>query len=279
MKLKLLRGTTSKLLRIFVQDTSQTDGRGLTGLAFGSSGLTWYYIPETSATATQVTLQTMTVGTWATGGFKEIDATNLPGFYEIGVPNAALATGGSVAMLLKGAANMVPVPIEIELDAVNYQSATSFGLSNLDAAVSTRSTYAGGDTSGTTTLLGRLTSGRAADLDFLDASISSRSTYAGGDTSGTTSLLIRLTSARASYLDFLSTGVTLAAGGTDPVLIETGVNLRQAMSEIFAVACGESTGVSSGSPVFKAGNNPGTTRLTGTSTNGDRSNITLNLPA
>ena len=47
-------------------------------------------------------------------------------------------------------------------------------LANLDAAVSTRSTYAGGDTAGTTTLLGRLTSGRAGNLDNLDVLLSTR---------------------------------------------------------------------------------------------------------
>lgn len=46
--------------------------------------------------------------------------------------------------------------------------------SNLDAAVSSRSTYAGADTAGTTTLLGRLTAGRAANLDGIDAAVSSR---------------------------------------------------------------------------------------------------------
>lgn len=46
-------------------------------------------------------------------------------------------------------------------------------LARLDAAISTRSTYAGADTSGTTTLLSRLTSGRAGNLDNLDAAISS----------------------------------------------------------------------------------------------------------
>lgn len=45
---------------------------------------------------------------------------------------------------------------------------------NLDAAVSSRSTYGGGDTSGTTTLLSRLTSTRAGNLDNLDAAVSSR---------------------------------------------------------------------------------------------------------
>jgi hypothetical protein len=50
----------------------------------------------------------------------------------------------------------------------------------VDAKVSSRSTYAGTDTSGTTTLLSRVTSTRAGNLDNLDAAVSSRSTYAGG---------------------------------------------------------------------------------------------------
>ena len=47
-------------------------------------------------------------------------------------------------------------------------------LTNLDATVSSRSTYAGSDTSGTTTLLSRLSSTRAGNLDSLDATVSSR---------------------------------------------------------------------------------------------------------
>ena len=76
-------------------------------------------------------------------------------------------------------------------------------LDNLDALISSRSTYAGADTAGTTSLLALLTAARALKLDFLDAAISSRSTYAGVDTPGTTSLLSLLTSARANKLDFL----------------------------------------------------------------------------
>lgn len=60
------------------------------------------------------------------------------------------------------------------------------------------------DTAGVTTLLSRLTSTRAGLLDNLDAAISTRSTYNGSDTSGTTTLLSRLTSTRAGYLDNLT---------------------------------------------------------------------------
>lgn len=138
MKLKLTTGVTSKLTRIFIQDSSSTTGAGLTGLVYNSSGLTWYWIQEGDSSATSVTLATMTVGTWASGGFKEVDSTNLPGVYEIGIPNAAIDANGTTHMMLKGATNMAPVAIEIECDAVDYLDATSFGLSRLDAAISSR---------------------------------------------------------------------------------------------------------------------------------------------
>ena len=134
MKLKLKTGTTSKLARIFIQDSSATDGSGLTGLVYNSSGLTWYWIQEGDASATQVTMATMTVGTWASGGFKEVDATNMPGVYEIGIPNAAIDANGTTHMLLKGATNMAPVAIEIECDAIDYVDSVRAGLTALPNA-------------------------------------------------------------------------------------------------------------------------------------------------
>lgn len=53
-------------------------------------------------------------------------------------------------------------------------------LANLDAAISSRSTYAGADTEGTTTLLSRLSTTRAAALDYLDVSVASRLAAADG---------------------------------------------------------------------------------------------------
>lgn len=134
MKLDILQGKTSKRTVIFIQDSTSTTGAGLTGLAFGSAGLTWYYWREDTGNANgvSVTLATATRGTWATGGFIEIDATNLPGFYEIGIPNAALASGATwVVMMLKGAANMMPLALEIQLTAYDPYSATNLGLSAL----------------------------------------------------------------------------------------------------------------------------------------------------
>lgn len=54
-------------------------------------------------------------------------------------------------------------------------------------------------------------------VDNINATISSRSTYAGGDTSGTTTLLSRLTSMRAGYLDNL-TNLDVASSTLDAKL-------------------------------------------------------------
>lgn len=117
-KLERKVGATSEIWQIFIQDASQTNGIGLAGLAFGTSGLTAYYHRDTDTSATSITLVTMTIGSFTSSGFKEIDATNMPGWYQLCPPNAALAAGAkSCAFLLKGAANMVPMPIEVDLDA------------------------------------------------------------------------------------------------------------------------------------------------------------------
>lgn len=118
--MKLIRkvGSTSEIWQIFVADSSSTTGAGLPGLVFNTSSLTAYYHRDTDTTATAISLVTMTVGTFTSSGLKEIDATNMPGWYQFCPPNAALASGAkSCSFHLKGAANMAPLPIEVDLDA------------------------------------------------------------------------------------------------------------------------------------------------------------------
>ena len=125
MKLQLLKGITSKRIGIFIQDSSSSVGAGLTGLLFNSAGLTWHYWREDegNVNATAVTLVTATRGTFASGGFIVKDATNMPGFYEIGIPNAALASGADwVTMVLRGATNMAPLTLEIQLTSLDMNT-------------------------------------------------------------------------------------------------------------------------------------------------------------
>lgn len=134
-KLQILAGTTSKLIDIFAQDSSVATGAGLTGLVFNTASLTAYYYREGAASAVSITLATMTLGTWATGGFIVVDGTNMPGAYQLGVPNAALAAGAKSALImLKGATNLAPVVLEIELLAIDNQDAVRGGLTALPNA-------------------------------------------------------------------------------------------------------------------------------------------------
>jgi hypothetical protein len=138
MKLLIRKGTTSKRLTIFVQDATQSDQRGLSGLLFNSAGLAWYFRREDAGNAggTAVTLATATRGTWASGGFIELDATNMKGHYEIGVPDTVLALGADWAiMTLAGAANMVPVQLELQLVNFDPADGVRLGLTGLPAAL------------------------------------------------------------------------------------------------------------------------------------------------
>jgi hypothetical protein len=133
MHLSVFAGMTSKIVQFPVYDSSSAVGATLAGLAFGTSGLTCYYNREgASGAATVVTLVTATKGTWTSSGFVAVDGTNMQGWYELHIPNAAIASGAkSVAIQLDGAANMVPVNILIELTAVDNQDGVRNGLSAL----------------------------------------------------------------------------------------------------------------------------------------------------
>jgi|SRR5215471_2912465 len=132
-KVELLAGTTSYIAQVFFLDTSKTDGSGLTGLTNSTTNLVCYYHRDTDTTATQISLVTMTVGTFTSSGFKEIDATNMPGWYQFCPPNTALASGAkSVAIHFSGAVtNMAKLPLEIELTATNNQDGVRGGMTAL----------------------------------------------------------------------------------------------------------------------------------------------------
>ncbi len=109
--------TTSQIFQIFITASNATTFAGLTGLAYSSGSLVAYYHKDTNTTATAITLVDMTVGTFTSSGFKEIDATNMPGWYQFCPPNACFSSGNSVVFSLQGAANMRQVTIEVDMTA------------------------------------------------------------------------------------------------------------------------------------------------------------------
>lgn len=135
MKLSIQAGATSQTVNVFIQDSSSATGAGLAGLVYNSAGLTAYYALPRAASAA-ITLATLAAVTsaYSSGGFKEIDATNMPGWYRFDIPDAALASGRFVSIHLKGATNMAPLPVEIELTAWNNQDAVRGGMTALPNA-------------------------------------------------------------------------------------------------------------------------------------------------
>lgn len=134
------KGATSKIALIFIQDSSSTTGAGLTGLAFNTASLVAYRArsDDGNAGGIAMTLATATKGTWTSIGFVEKDATNMPGWYEFGIPNAALASGSDwCAIEMKGATNMVPFQLLIQLTGADFQDTVRAGLTALPNAAAT----------------------------------------------------------------------------------------------------------------------------------------------
>lgn len=130
MKRKITAGTASFSLAIFAQDSSSSIGAGLGGLAFNSPGLVVEYRRNNQSAWTTVTLSAGTLGTWSSGGW--VADGGLAGAYEVGIPDAAVASGArAVYVRCRGANNMLPVLIEVELDLIGYQDGVRGGLTAL----------------------------------------------------------------------------------------------------------------------------------------------------
>lgn len=134
-KLSVKVGATSVSLAVFIQDSASTTGAGKSGLAFNTSSLTCYAVVPGSSSAA-ITLATLAAANsaWSSGGFKEIDATNMIGWYRFDIPNTNISTGRSVGIHFQGASGMAPLPLEIELTGWDNQDAVRGGMTALPNA-------------------------------------------------------------------------------------------------------------------------------------------------
>ena len=116
---------TSVVIRLKLMNSSVTTGAGITGLAYTSSGLiiSTIAIGEASAvvyTQAGSTIETITtLGTFAAPTatkcrFKEVDATNHPGVYELQLADARFATTASLLISISGATNLAQADFEVE---------------------------------------------------------------------------------------------------------------------------------------------------------------------
>jgi hypothetical protein len=131
------RGQGSIVLRVKILNSSVSTGAGLTGLTSASSGLIISTIADNESTATAYTVAGSTIegittlGTYAAPTatkcrFKEVDATNHKGVYEIQLADARYAVSSAKSLLvsISGATNAAETDVVIPLrDLDPYVSA------------------------------------------------------------------------------------------------------------------------------------------------------------
>ena len=135
------RGQGSIILRVKILNSSVTTGAGLTGLTSASTGLIIAAIADNEATSTAYTVagtnvETITtLGTYAapTSGkcrFKEVDATNHKGVYEIQLADARYAVSSAKSLLvsISGATNAAETDVVIPLQDLDPYDSVRAGL-------------------------------------------------------------------------------------------------------------------------------------------------------
>ena len=141
------RGQGSIVLRVKILNSSVATGAGLTGLTSASSGLIISTIADNEATATAYTVAASNVETITTLGtyaapssgkcrFKELDATNHKGVYEIQIADARFAVSSAKSLLVSvsGATNAAETDVVIPLRDLDPFDAVRAGLTALPNA-------------------------------------------------------------------------------------------------------------------------------------------------
>jgi hypothetical protein len=122
-------GSTSQSIELYL---------GVTGLTASTSGLSAYY-NRSRDVAVQITplvaLTDMTDG-WVSGGFKEVNASTMPGVYRLDIPNAAVAAGADdVTVVVRGASGTNGAVMTIKLSSGGLTAAQT-AAAVLDATAS-----------------------------------------------------------------------------------------------------------------------------------------------
>lgn len=141
------RGQGSIVLRVKIRNSSVSTGAGLTGLTSASSGLIISTIADNEASATAYTVGGSTIETITTLGtyaaptatkcrFKEVDATNHKGIYEIQLADARYAVSSAKSLLvsISGATNAAECDVVIPLRDLDPYDSVRAGLTALPNA-------------------------------------------------------------------------------------------------------------------------------------------------
>lgn len=138
-KLTFVKGTTSLIIIVFIQDDTATNGSGLAGLIH-TSGITGGYVKRNDVgVAVAVDEDVAAEGTYqAPSNAAHIrigtPANMIAGVYELHLHDTHLTTEDYVTISLSGAADMAPLLIEIQLSSINQNDAVRAGMTALPNA-------------------------------------------------------------------------------------------------------------------------------------------------
>lgn len=135
-------GTTSKQVEFVLRDSST--GQGYTGLTSSDVNMS-YFREGDSGGSIGIGTFSGNIGAFSAGSFVEVDSTNMPGLYQLDIPDAALATGVDAVTIAITATGVIDKFLRICLLSVDLRDATDLGLTNLDATVSSRSSHSAAD--------------------------------------------------------------------------------------------------------------------------------------
>ena len=108
-------GSTSQSIELYL---------GATGLTASTSGLSAYF-NRTRTASVSIPLVARTIAqAWTSGGFAEVDSTNMPGVYRLDLPDAALAAGADdVTIVVRGASGTNGAVMTVKLSSGGLTSA------------------------------------------------------------------------------------------------------------------------------------------------------------
>ena len=138
MSESIYAGLTGQSIDFFLGDSSSTTGAGLADLVYNTSGLTCYYRKGATGAPVAVSLANLAdcEASWVSGGFVQIDSTNMPGVYRFDIPNAVVDTEGFATVYFQGAADLVPTalridcrPLPVSLEKINNYTVYGQGTS------------------------------------------------------------------------------------------------------------------------------------------------------
>ena len=112
-------GSTSQSIELYL---------GATGLTASTSGLSARY-NRTRTASVSIPLVARTIAqAWTSGGFAEVDATNMPGVYRLDLPDAALAAGADdVTIVVRGASGTNGAVMTVKLSSGGLTEAQTAG--------------------------------------------------------------------------------------------------------------------------------------------------------